>query len=417
MTPPFAVPAVTVEPGGRLTFSGTASDDEGLKDVEISLRNTSTRENLGNDCTWGTNVSAGLCRVSPVNISGSTYDWTYTTPFNLSAGSYSFTVRATDDLGLTTSSANRGSLTVNAQVAGDLAPDTTMSFTAPTDESFPVSFTGTATDDKGVESVRVSLRDADTGRYLQTNGSMAAAVATLPATLASPGATSTTWSLGVTLPTQGNWSFKAYSVDTVGQQDPSTTGATGAYRFYPNDGNPTLSETLGQPQTGATSTDGKIVVTGRAEDAPDPNASIASVQVAVVNSVGQYMSSTGTFTSTTASFRTALLNSPGSTASNYSYTTPVIPAGTYSVIVQPVDVRGQMGVARTSTGVVVSQPSNNPPVASFTYTCNQNVSTFDGRGSTDENANSLTYAWNFGPRGPRPAHCRPRPSPRRAPSR
>jgi chitinase len=85
-----------VAPGGRLTFSGTASDDQDLKNVEVSLRNTSTRENLGNDCTWGTNVAAGQCRVSPVNISGSTYDWTYTTPFDLSPGSYTFTVRAYD---------------------------------------------------------------------------------------------------------------------------------------------------------------------------------------------------------------------------------------------------------------------------------------------------------------------------------
>ena len=118
MTPPFAVPAVTVEPGGRLTFSGTASDDEGLKDVEVSLRNTTTRENLGNDCTWGTNVSAGQCRVSVVDLSGSTTNWSYTTPFNLSPGSYSFTVRATDDLGLTTASTNQGRLTLNAQIAG-----------------------------------------------------------------------------------------------------------------------------------------------------------------------------------------------------------------------------------------------------------------------------------------------------------
>jgi PKD repeat protein len=399
MTPPFAVPAVTVAPGGRLTFSGTASDDQDLKNVEVSLRNTSTRENLGNDCTWGTNVSAGQCRVSPVNISGSTYDWTYTTPFDLSPGSYTFTVRGTDDLDLTTSSANQGRLTINAQIPGDLPPDTTMSFTAPTDESLALNFTGAATDDRGVESVRVSLRDGDTGRYLQPNGTMAATFATLNATLTSPGAATTNWSLDVTLPGQGNWSFTAIAYDTAGQQDPSTTGATGSYRVYPNDGPPALSDTLGEPDSGASFSEGKIVVTGRAEDAPDANASIARVEVAVVNSSGQYMSSTGTFTSTTPSFRTAFLNSPGSAGSNYSYTTPVIPAGTYSVIVRPVDVREQIGEARTATGVTVTQPPNNPPVASFTYSCDQNVCVFDGRGSTDENANSLTYSWNFGTQG------------------
>ena len=99
-----------------MTFSGTAADDEGLKDVEVALRNSSTGENLGNDCTWGTQVSAGNCRVSPVNIGGSTYNWSWTTPFNLSPGSYTFTVRATDDEDLTTSSNNQGRLTINAHV-------------------------------------------------------------------------------------------------------------------------------------------------------------------------------------------------------------------------------------------------------------------------------------------------------------
>jgi PKD repeat protein len=399
MTPPFTVPAVTVEPGGRMTFSGTASDDEGLKNVEITLRNSSTGERLSADGSWGTSVTAGNYRVSPVDIAGSNYNWSYTTPFNLSPGSYSFTVRATDDSGLTTSSTNQGRLTVNAQISGDAAPDTTMSFTAPTDESLAISLSGTATDDRGVAAVKVTLQDRDTGRYLQPNGTMAAGVATRDATLATPNGTTTTWSLALTLPTSGNWSFTAVSVDTAGQQDASTAGATASYAAYPNDGPPALSDTLGQPQNNATFTDGKIVVTGRAEDTPDASAGISSVQVGVVNAAGQWMSSAGTFTSTTASYRTAFLNSPGSVGSNYSYTTPVIPSGTYSVRVRPVDVHNQIGIERISTGVVVTQPSNNPPVASFTYTCDKNVCTFDGRGSTDENTASLTYAWSFGTQG------------------
>jgi len=404
MTPPFTVPAITVEPGGPLTFSGTAADDEGLKNVEVSLRNTSTGEALRSDGTWGVG-QAGNHRISPVDIGGASYNWSYTTPFNLSAGSYTFTVRATDDEDLTTATANRGQLTINAQIPGDVPPDTTMSFTAPTDESLALSFTGTASDDKGVQRVAVSLRDADTGRYLQPDGSLNAAFATRDATLGDPGATTTTWSLAITLPTAGNWSFAAYAFDTVGQQDPSTSGATASYRVYPNDGPPALSDTLGQPQSGASFSDGKIVVTGRAEDAADANASISRVEVGIVNSAGQYMSSTGAFTSTTASFRTAFLNSPGSAGSNYSYTTPVIPAGTYSVHVRAFDVREQQSdddpvaagaQARIATGVTVTHPPNDPPVASFTYTCDANVCTFDGRASTDETPTSLTYTWNFG---------------------
>ena len=215
------------------------------------------------------------------------------------------------------------------------------------------------------------------------------------ATLGTPNGTTTTWSLPpITLPTGGDWRFSATAYDTRDQFDASP--ATASYRLYPGDGAPTLSETLGQPQTGATFDAGKIVVTGRAEDAPDQYASIASVQVGVVNAAGQWMSSSGTFTSTSPSYRTAFLNSPGSAGSNYSYTTPVIPAGIYSVRVRPVDVHDQIGLERISTDITVTQPSNLPPVPSFTYSCDQNVCTFDGRGSTDENASSLVFTWNFG---------------------
>ena len=405
MTPPFAVPAITVEPGGQMTFSGTASDDEGLKDVEISLRNSSTGEGLANDCTWAVNQS-GNCRISPVNIGGSTYNWTYTTPFNLSPGSYSFTVRANDDLGLTTSSTNQGRLTINAQFAGDLPPNATFTFTAPTDESLTVNLAGTATDDIGVERVRVSLQERDTGRYLQANGTMAAAIAYRDATLNPPNATSTAWSLPpITLPTGGDWRFSALANDRV-QQDPSA--ATATYRVYPNDGPPALSDTLGEPDSGASFSEGKIIVTGRADDAPDANASIAAVEVGIVNSAGQYMSSGGTFTSTSPSFRTAFLNSPGSAGSNYSYTTPVIPPGTYSVHVRARDLRDQLSdedpvtpgdQPRIATDVTVTSPSNLPPVAGFTYSCDQNVCVFDGRSSTDENPTTLTYSWTYGTQG------------------
>ena len=406
MTPPFAVPALTVEPGGPITFAGSASDDEGLKNVEVSLRNTATGEALGNDCTWGVGVNAGTCRVSPVNISGANYDWTYTTGFNLSPGTYTFTVRATDDDDMTTASANRGSLTINAQFAGDLPPNALIDFTAPTDESLDVNLAGTATDDVGVDRVQVSLQDRDTGRYLQANGTMAAAIAYRQATLGTPGGTATTWSLPqVTLPTAGDWRFSVVAFDAR-QQDPSA--ATASYAVYPGDGPPTLSATLGQPQSGTSFTEGRIVVTGRAEDAADANAGIAAVRIGIVNELGQYMGATGTFTSTTPSYRNAFLNSPGSAGSNYSYTTPVLAPGIYSVHVQARDVRNQYSdddsllegdQPRMATGVTVTSPPNNPPVANFSYTCNQNVCTFDGRTSTDESTSSLTYSWNFGGQG------------------
>jgi PKD repeat protein len=395
MTPPTAAPTLTVAPGGRLTFSGTANDTDNLASVEISLRNSTTREQLASDGSWGTDVIAGWYRVSPQNLSGTSYNWSWTTPFDLTQGQYSFSVRATDAIGLTTSSTSQGRLTVNAQVPGDNPPNGLLTYTG-TDSSIEVlhlDLAGTATDDLGVAAVRVALQDLDTGRYVQPNGTMAAAFATVNATLASPNATSTSFTLGVDLPTKGDFAVTAYAVDNAGQQDISTTGATARYLVYPGDADPTISDTLFSPTEGTAFTESRIFVSGRAED----DTAMGSVQVAIVNSLGQYMSSSGTFSSTAESWRTAFLNSPGTPGSNFSYTTPVIPSGAYTVRARAVDAYGQVQAVPREAHVTVSAPAGNvAPTASFTVSCSQNVCSFDGRGSTDENAPTLTYAWNFG---------------------
>ncbi|TNM36346.1 PKD domain-containing protein [Nocardioides albidus] len=393
MVPPTAAQPVTVSPGSPITFAGSANDDESLNEVSITLRNTSTGERLAADGSWGTSVIAGSYRVSPVNLDQASYNWSYTTPFNLSPGSYTFTVSAEDQIGLNTPSTMQGRLTVNAQIPGDAPPNATITPTGTItgQQVLQLNLTGAATDDKGVARVGVAIQDRDTNRYLQPGGTLSAAFATLDATLASPGATSTSWTLDVSLPTQGDWAVTAYAFDTAGQQDPSTTGATSRYPIYPGDQPPVLNEALFNPIEGTEFLDGKIFVSGRAED----DQAMQRVEVGIVNSLGQYMSSSGTFTSTTASWRTAFLNSPGTPGSNFSYTTPVIPPGTYTVQVRAVDHHNFVSVVY-ERHVTVVHPPNNPPVASFTASCTRNVCSFDARGSTDENAPTLTYSWNFG---------------------
>lgn len=395
MTPPTTVQPVTVAPGSPITFAGTAHDDEALNEVSITLRNNTTGERLAADGSWGNSVSAGSYRVSPVNLNQPDFNWSYTTPFNLTPGSYSFTVTAEDNIGLSTSNANRGSLTINAQYPGDAPPNGLLSVTGTITggQVLHLDLTGTATDDIGVESVKVSLRDADTSRYLQPNGTMAAAFATRNATLETPGGTSTAWSLSVDLPTEGDWNVTALAFDTVGQQDTSTSGATARYRIYPGDAPPVLNEALLSPTEGTVFAEGRIFVSGRAED----DRAMQRVEVAIVNSLGQYMSSSGAFTSTTASWRTAFLNSPGTPGSNFSYTTPVVPPGDYTVIARAIDSHDQVTLVPPQRHVTVTHPPGNlPPVPSFTIACTNNVCTYDARGSTDENAPTLVYTWNFG---------------------
>ena len=391
--PPTVAPTLNVQPGSPMTFSGTATDDIGLAKVEISLRNTSTRENLAADGSWGTGVQAGNFRVSPLNLSGKTYNWTYTTPFNLSPGTYSFSVRATDNQELSTPTANQGRLTINAQPTGDLPPNGLITSTA-FDQSlealtFPI--TGTATDDKAVTAVKVSLLDGDTGRYLKSDGTMGAGFATVDATVSNPGTASTNWSLNVTVPQAGTWQATAFAVDSLGQWDPSTTGATSRYLVYPGDADPTLEEALRTPITGNAFADARIPISGRAAD----DVSIYRVEVAVVNSAGNYMATNGVF-SAGERWIQAFVNSPGSLGSNYSYTTPAIPSGTYTVKVRPVDGHLQYPVSTDSVVTVTSPPGNAAPVPSIIKTCTNNSCVFDARGTTDENAATVVYSWNFG---------------------
>jgi PKD repeat protein len=393
VNPPTATAPITVAPGSPITFAGSAVDDENLTSVEISLRNSTTRENLASDGTWSTDVQSGWYRLSPLNLNATTYNWSYTTPFNLKPGAYSFSVRATDDLGLTTSNTNQGRLTVNAQVPGDLPPNGLLSVTGnQTAPALHLDLAGTATDDFGVAAVQVSLLETDSNRYVQANGSLGAGFATRDAVLASPDATSTGWTLSLDLPSQGTYSVTAFAVDTVSQLDTSTTGATARYSIYPGDLPPVVVANLLQPTEGAAFADARIFTSGRVED----DQQIASAQIAVVNSLGQYMGSTGTFTSTNESWRSAFLNSPGSPGSNYSYTTPTIPAGAYTVRVRGVDQHGLVTNPTTDVHVTVTVPANNPPVADFSVSCTNNICTFDGRTSTDENTPALTYAWNYG---------------------
>ena len=397
MNPPTSTQPLVVAPGSPITFSGQALDDQSLQNVEISLRNSTTREQLDNGCTYSVNSISGWCRVSPIDIGNDTYNWSYTTPFNLKPGTYSFSVRATDELGLTTSNSNQGRLTINVQVLGDNPPDAKLNVTGTQSglTTRHIDLAGTATDDLGMAAVNVALFENETGKYLQPNGTLASGFATIPASLSAsgPGATSVTWTLPLDLPANGNYGVTAYGVDTAGQQDTSTAGATATYLVFPGDAAPSVVTNLESPQGGETFSQGVIPVSGRVQD----DTEITGAQVAIVDSLGRYMSSSGTFTSTTPSWRTAFLNSPGSDSSNFSYTSPIIPAGTYTVRVRGVDVHNQVTAVPFDAVVTVTQPPGNvAPVAAFTQSCTNNVCTFDGRTSTDDTPQSLTYAWSFG---------------------
>ncbi len=128
---------------------------------------------------------------------------------------------------------------------------------------------------------------------------------------------------------------------------------------------------------------------------------MAKVEVSFLNKdTNKWLSSSSAATfSTTQSWRTAFLNSPGSPGSNFSYTTPVLPAGNYQVYERATDQHGNATVTPPANVTVTIPPGNIAPVANIVtpVSCvNNNVCTFDARQSTDEHPATLTYAWSFG---------------------
>ena len=256
----------------------------------------------------------------------------YTTPFNLTPGTYSFTVRATDDEDNTTSSSNQGRLTINAQYPGDNPPNTTMAFVAPTDGSLTVNLAGTATDETGVDS---GPGHAPGPRHRSLPAGQrhhgAPRLSTATATLGTPNGTSTTWSLPpITLPTGRRLAVLGHGLRHARpvRREPGHGHATRSTRATVRRPcrEPSASRRTARPSTRARSWSPAAPRTPRPVrqhrlGRRSPSSTRRPVHE-LVRHVHQHQRRATARRSSTA--RAA----PGRTT---RYTTPVIPAGTYSV--------------------------------------------------------------------------------------
>jgi hypothetical protein len=197
-------------PSGTVSIQGSANDDKVVAAVRVGIQDTAT--NLWwNGTGWvDTEVTVAASLQTP---NAAATNWTYA--FAAPEGSYAILARARDTSNNTDSTpATRG-----FTVAG--APDTTAPttvVTAPPGSSTnprPITVTGTSTDNIGVSVVRVSIRIND-GTNRWWNGTGWGAFTWVPATIASPGAASTTWSYSFDPPAAGTYGLQVRSVDTSG---------------------------------------------------------------------------------------------------------------------------------------------------------------------------------------------------------
>jgi hypothetical protein len=212
------------------------------------------------------------------------------------------------------------------------------------------SICGTAADATGVQTVRLSVLQATSNKYWDGSAFTSTAEAFVPntATLTSPNATSTTWRLGLSLPTDSLYTVHVQAVDTLANAQTGTTYAATA-TFNIDNVVPTapvftfpvasaaynaLGWTAG---CGTASTDDMC---GTASD-PTPSGGIQKTQVSIKNAANNYWNGTA-FSGSTQSF----VDATGTTSWTLAFARPA--DGTYTLQAQTIDLAGNASTLSTA---------------------------------------------------------------------
>ncbi|NND03686.1 MAG: Ig-like domain-containing protein, partial [Acidimicrobiia bacterium] len=174
-----------------------------------------------------------------------------------------------------------------------------------------VTITGTSSDNVGVTSLDVEIKDRVTKLFLQPDGSFGSRVP-LPATLTDQGANSSTWSINVNLPA-GGYNIESFAYDAAGNVGENPTWKKFDVVDGPADGiNP---DVFVDHSPGTEFTENPVQLSGTATD----NVGISSVVITIKNAAGQFLQADGSFGPNTHELATTL-GSPGNTSTTWGMT-------------------------------------------------------------------------------------------------
>ena len=222
VTTPTKDQTFTSVPAG---LSGEASDDIGVDHVRVAIQDRVSKAWLRANGTWGAFQNHQATLASP---GAATTGWSYAfTPPAGGSGRYTVQVAAVDAAGNVDPTKPWVPFEV-AEGGGGPTDETPPNGTVavPTNDqefaSTPVALSGAASDDVGVEGVRIAIRDRASGEWLRSNGAWGA-FQNLEATLAAPGATWTGWTFGFSPAPGGSglYAVQVTAVDTSGNDDPT----------------------------------------------------------------------------------------------------------------------------------------------------------------------------------------------------
>ena len=229
--------STVTNPNGTLTVSGTATDDTAVTSVLVSVRDEDRGLYWdGTTRTWKKVLTQNVGALAQQGRSSTT--WSYAFPAPKNGGPFTVQAEAVDPDGQHDPTLARSVFSLTSLMK---PPDTAVGsprlnqlFTFPNGrQSFNITITGTATDTKGtkpgVATVYVVVQNMEHGEYFcgpvgcggGETGRWIPMWFKIAATVASPGAKSTTWTL--TFPTYDHphtYSITAWAIDRNGNADP-----------------------------------------------------------------------------------------------------------------------------------------------------------------------------------------------------
>ncbi|HST83926.1 MAG TPA: Ig-like domain-containing protein [Kineosporiaceae bacterium] len=314
---------------GPLTFEGRAQTTSTVSQVQLQITNTLGGAYLqDNLTTWSSTFNTINATIdSPASASS---EW-HLDVANFPAGS--FRVQARTIAGDGSRDATWASKRFETSVVDNPAPKTTLTQPAAqqpvTTSTFLIA--GVSNDDEGVVNVALQIRDTDTNLYLQDDGTFAGQSNTFSAELLTPNQPQTNWEYEVTLP-DGQYNLTAVATDNEGQVEHEglgrrlTVAATGT--------NVAPAVTLGSVVTGTVfAPNTPLTLSGVATD----DGSVVAVEVSIRNNATtQGIQIDGSYGPVPAYYKVTPANTNAQTV-NYSWTTPPLPVGVYTIRVRATD--------------------------------------------------------------------------------
>jgi DNA-binding beta-propeller fold protein YncE len=215
----FPTQDAQLTPGAKV-ISGQASDNVGVTNVDIYVKNRDTGQLWQANNTWSSTFAWHAATIAAPGTQMTT--WSFNLP-QIPLGNYSIGLRVKDAAANTYTAPTLTRFVITNSQPDTQAPVGTI--TSPTqDQSLlqePITFQGTATDNVSVSVVDVYVKNRTNNTFWQTNNTFTTQFTWHPVQMAAPGSTSTSWTFNIPAIPAGNYAIG------IRAKDPSNNLHTG----------------------------------------------------------------------------------------------------------------------------------------------------------------------------------------------